>query len=337
MSSDWRDRAISIPTGDTSQSDWRSRAISIPTSPPDTRSIASKIWDAAKWPEEKSAEGLQMISEGLKPNPEITGNLPRDIVMNYPSLSANVLSKVAPGFVSRGALATAGASKALQTAMPLVSAVGEGIGKQVESVSGALPGSLKYAFQNPGVMLSRGKAAAGPLYDAAKAEMAPAESLFKGMYKPQEIVDSAQQYLGKGGQLQPPEALMYRKALDKLMGSKNVVIDELIPMRREADAMAKASENIAQADPMYQRGRYAESLRNLIPQNKGGGASTFKLGIMTALENMGIPGKLGLALMSPAIAGVGSSLAGAVEPIATNPRAMTAIQQLIQTLGSRNQ
>ena len=303
---------------------------------PTPKSFASKIWEALKVPEQMSRSGLTQLA-GMVPQPESTGNLATDILKGTPRIAANTLAEAAPGFISRGALTTAGLSKGLQTAMPLVSAVGEGLGKQVESVSGAVPGALKAAFRDPLIMFAKGKKAAGPLYEAAKAEMNPAESIFKGMYKPQEIVDTAKEYLSKGGQLEPAESLMYRKALDKLLSMKNVIKDELIPMRSAADTAAKASEKIAAADPMHRRGLIAESLRNLIPQNKGGGASTFKLGIMTALEHMGLPGKLGLAAMSPAAVGAASSLAGTVEPIMTNPRAMTSLQQLYEALKNRGE
>lgn len=297
------------------------------------------IWNSLKVPSEMSARGLNAIASKF-PEPEATGNMVVDLAKDIPHVAATTMAKAAPGFVSRGSLVTAGGAKALQLASPLIGSAATGIAKQLEQSTGAKPGAIQAALKDATVIRSRGKQGARPLYQAAKDEMAPAENIFKGMYKPEEIIDTAKEYLSKGGKLEPPEALMYRKALDKLIGRKGYVPDELIPMRMEADAMAKTSENIAKADPLYQKGMYGESLRNFLPQNKNGGASAFKMGIMAALEGMGFPGKVALMMMSPAVSGgaatVGGLAARTASPVITNPKAMVALKLLKDALYQEN-
>lgn len=287
------------------------------------QSIGRKAWDALQVPSQMAQRGLEQLSEVSKPNPEITGNLARDVVANYPSVSASVLSQVAPNMINRASLLTAGAANIVKGAIPLAQAAGRGLANQMDQMTGAVPGSMRAAFNDSSLIRAPGKAATGPLYQAARAEMQPGESIFTGLYQPTDIVDTAKEYMAKGGKLEPAEALMYRKALSNLISKKSVIPDELIPMRQEADAIAKTDPNIAKADPMYVRGRMAESLRNLMPQNKYGGASAFKMGIIAALQNMGVPGKMVGAVMSPAVSGVASTVAGigarALAPIVSSP------------------
>lgn len=279
-------------------------------------SLPQKAWQGLQVPAQMAQRGLEGISEGLKPEPEITGNLARDVAMNYPSVSANVLSKVAPAFVDRASILTAGASKALKAISPIGSAVGQGIAGQLESVTGSNPGSLGRAWNDPTLIFGKGKKAAGPLYEAGKAEMEGA-NIFKDMYKPDEIVSTAQEYLSKGGKLEPAEALIYRKALDILGKSRNVVKDGLVAMRQGANEAVKASENMSAADAAFRRGLDSESLRKLVPSNKHGGASAFKMGIMSLLG----PNYAGL--LSPVVHGAISTAGGVVGRVATNP--MTAV------------
>lgn len=232
----------------------------------------------------------------------------------------------------------------------------KGLGAQLESASGSVPGSLNAAYNEAGLILEKGTSAAKPLYEAAKSEFPSAFknvrglNPFKGLYKPDEIVDAAKIVLDKGGKLEPSEALTARKAVDKLLRKKEVVADELIPLRETLDELAKASKNIAKADPMHQRGRMAESLRNVIAQNKYGGASAFKMGIYPALAGLGgfVGGPVGAGigaavasgLLSPAVQGVaatGAGIAGRnIVPIAANPAsAVTALNALDRLAKSR--
>lgn len=293
------------------------------------------VWNSLQVPSQMAERGLQPLTSGVLgalPILAPTGNTTLDVLKNTPRIAAETLATAAPAMINRTSILTAGAADALGAVAPAAGAVGRGLARQLESISGAEPGSVSAAFKDPSLIFAKGKAAASPLYEAGKAGMGDQASLFEGMIHPQQVVDTAQAYLAKGGTLEPAEALTYRKALDVLGRSRNVMKDALIPMRQEADAMAKASPDIAAGDAAHQRGRMADSLRNLMPQNKYGGASAFKMGIMAALEQMGIPGKAVLAALSPAAAGVAATGAGiasrAVSPVATNPGLAVALQDL---------
>lgn len=296
---------------------------------------SSPIWNSLQVPSQMASRGLKAIA-GAVPEPEMTGNLPVDLVKSVPKVAANTLSEAAPGFVSRAAMLTGGAAKAANWAAPAVRAIGRGIANQADSITGAAEGATLGAFRDPTLIFAKGKEAARPFYEAAKAEKVyPGNpDIFKGMYKPEEIVDTAQKYIDQGGKLNPTQGLMYRKAVDVLLKSKRYVKDELIAARGSADEIAKASENIATADPLFKRGIQAQSLRNIFPQNKYGGASSFKTAIITGLNAMGGPGKVLGALISPLAAGSTSTAAGVVTrvvgPAVRSPGLSVALEEFIR-------
>jgi hypothetical protein len=296
-----------------------------------SNSIGQKAWQMAQVPSQMASRGLNALASAI-PSPEPTGNMPLDLAKGTPRILANTLAEAAPKFVDRASLLTAGASKVASASLPVLQSVGSGIANQVDSMVGTKPGAIKAAWDDASTIFSRGKEAAKPLYQVAQSEVAPGESLFAGMYKPDQIVDAAKEYVSKGGKLEPSEALTWRKAIDSLMGKRGYVKDELLRMREQADTMAKASSNIAQADPLYRKGLYGESLRNLIPQNKYGGASAFKMALMAALDKIG--GKPALALLSPAAWGTAATAGGVVSratiPIITKPSAAVTIKNVLE-------
>lgn len=310
-------------------------------------SFMKQAWGALAKPEQMSREGLQKLASFI-PEGKITGNMPADLARGTPRILANTMAQAAPSFISRGSLLGMGAGKALGAAAPAANALRKGLFSQLESASGSVPQSLEAAYQDPSLMFAKGKEAAGPLYKAAKTEMA-GDSIFKGMYRPDQIVDAAKEYLSKGGKLEPTEALMYRKALDKLLSKGSVIKDELIPLREEADAAAKASDKIAMADPMYKRGLQAQSLRNFLPQNKYGGASAFKMGIAPALSGLGgfvggppgaaVGGAMAAGALSPAVQGAGATGLGvanrAISPLLQNPKIASIIAAVLERLRSQ--
>ena len=281
----------------------------------DVNSLPQKAWNALQVPSQMAERGLQQISEAVKPNPEFTGNLPRDIVMNYPSYSADVLSKVAPGFVSRGAILTAGASKALQALRPVGSVIGKGIAGQLESATGANPGSLARAWNDPSLIVAEGKQAASPLYEAGKTGGKMAEDLSKIPLK-EDFLDVASK-LADDGKLPPESALEGRKMAGKLLskGGGKYTEDFLRGLISKFDAIAKSNEDISAGDAAYRRGLDAASLRKLLPSNKYGSTSAFKTGIMAAT------GPVGKAILSPAVHGVLSTAGGLAAKVATDPLA----------------
>lgn len=259
---------------------------------------------ALNFPEEKAREGLTTIAQAI-PSGEPTGNLPLDVLRGTPRIAAETLAETAPGFVSPEAIVTGGALRAGKLAAPLIKSGGKLAARGLEALSGLehkTPGVLTEAAKDSTLLFGKESKTAKQFYEAAKAE-AGEFNIFKGMFKPDEIVETAKKYIANGGILEPSEALMYRKAIDKLFKSGKVVKDELIAMRAEADAIAKQSENIRKADPLFARGLRVEALRNFLPQNKLGGSSAFKTGIGAVLGPLG-------ATLSPLVQGIGATATG---------------------------
>lgn len=301
------------------------------------------VWNTLQVPSQMAQRGLSQLSEELKPNPEYTGNMARDLIKNYPSMSADVLSKVAPSFIDRTSLLTAGASQAIKGTVPLAKAVGSGIAGQLEQVAGTAPGAVSGAFKDASLIFSPGKKTAGAVYEAGKTGGKMAENL-ANIPKKDEFLDIASK-LADEGKLPPETALEGRKIAGKLLskGGGSYTEDYLRGLVSKFDDIAKSNENIAKADSIYSRGVKAQSLRNLMPQNKYGGASAFKMGIITALNEMGMSGRVIGALMSPLAVGAGATALGAVArplgTIITNPAAaVTAgvISEYISRINDKN-
>jgi len=155
----------------------------------------------------------------------------------------------------------------------------------------------------------------GNLESAIKSEVSVAKQAaikeadeLKKLTKSKKIADSSVDKLNEGT-LTPYEAFRARKAVDSMYGSKKYIADDLSDLRKGFDKSAKSSKNISDADRMYQRGMYSESLRTILPQNKYGGASPFKM-MMGALAAPIAP------LLSPAAQGMGASALGTVAKVA---------------------
>lgn len=241
--------------------------------------------------------------------------------------------QAAAGIGTQGAIQGAGEAAgqyilgpAAKAIFPYIGNVGKWGASQLESLAGAAPGSLSKAAQDFSLMFGRGKQAIGALYDAAKSAGVPLRDAFRKISDPKELVDSAMDELST---LNPTEALAARQALDQV--KRRVTKDFYAYARSELDSIAKQA--FAVPDAAYQRAIASESLRNIFPQNKLGGASAFKLGIVTALENMGFPGRIAGAMMSPAAMGTAATGLGlaarvAVPPLIEHPQ--------IMSLGLRN-
>jgi hypothetical protein len=312
--------------------------------PPPQKGIVGKTLDALTVPEQMSRQGLTQLA-GMVPNPEPRGNLPMDLVRGAPRIAADTMAEAAPGFISRASLLTAGGAKVLGAAKPVLGAIASGASRQLESASGIAPknvGSLENTFKDPSIILAKGKEVAGKLYEAGKAEMPKAANIFKGMYKPEQIVDAAKEYMDKGGTLETPEALIYRKAISSLLKSGRYVKDELMSLKDEADSIVKASKNFSEADRLHARGATATAIRKIFPQNQGGGTSAFKSGVGLAMS--AIPGGKVLAagLLSPLVQGTGAAAlglaakAGAGSVLTQPARAVTALQAALQYRKRRN-
>lgn len=303
-------------------------------------SVGGKIWDSMGVPAQTASKLLNVAANAV-PEGTNTGNVPLDVTTGIPKVLVNTLAQALPGFVSRGAMLTAGAAKGLQAAAPLADAVGGMVAKAGEGISGAIPGSVKSAWNDASTMFSQGKKAAQPLYEAAKQEVPEGASIFSGLWRPNDIIKAGQEYLAKGGQMEPAEAFTFRRALGVAADNPNNIPDELYKMKDEADTVAKQSTNIAQADPLYQKGLYGQSLRNILPVNKSGSTSVMRGAMMAGLSKLGTLGKVASVGMSPAAIGGAATIGGLVSrpigAVATNPLLMNLIQQYLAKYGSTNQ
>lgn len=213
----------------------------------------------------------------------------------------------------------------------------EGLFRQMESASGGMKGSLSEQFKTPSLMFSKGTGAAKPLYQQATKSLPYEQTIFNGLTKPQEIVDKAVEMIEKGGKLEPQEGFIARKSLDQI--KKKLNPDAFDFYRKKLDQIAKSSEDIAAADPMHRRGMMAESLRQIMPQNKYGGASAFKMGIIPALAGIGgsvagpvgtaIGAGIGTAAMMPVVQALAAGGLGLGAKI--SPRLIPAILQYLRS------
>jgi hypothetical protein len=318
-------------------------------------------WDAFKWPEQKSQEGLNMIAKMI-PEGKITGNMPMDLLRGTPRIAANTLAKAAPPMVSRGSLMLGGGLKALKY-VPEVGQVmggmGRGLGRQLESASGIAPqaeGALESAYKDPSIMFGRGKGAVSQMYKSVISKLQPqnAERMsqmireeqealqakklastrnyllgktpqiepvsqpstvgeiksLKNEIQPRRMVIKAEKLADKGV-LNPDDALEARKELDPLIRKGKIVKSKGLEMRAKFDRIAKTA--FAEPDSAYQRAMKSEALRNILPQNKYGGASPFKAMLLKLTGGAAAP------LLSPALQGAGSAGLGMAERGIVNP------------------
>lgn len=309
--------------------------------PQPKQGLMSRAWDALAVPEQKSREGLKMLADYV-PSPASTGNMPLDILRGTPKVVADTVAEAAPGFISRGALATAGAARMAGEVAPLAKMILRGAGRQAEELSGIAPkaaGSLEAAYKDPTLIFSKGKQAAGQFYEAAKDDLNAAKDTFRAVgtspegdvvmgktanilsreYRPEVILAKAENFVRNGGKLDPSEALEVRKAVDALIRKKGNIPTELLKMRDEYDAIAKTSNNLSTADTLHQRGIQAQALRNIFPQNKYGGGSAFKVLLMDLLHKTGNVGKAASLLLSPAALGTAATGAGVIARQALGP------------------
>lgn len=299
-----------------------------------TQSVGQKLWSALDVPQQKASEGLKTIADAV-PEGKITGNLPADILRGTPKIAADTLAQVAPSFVSKASLLTAGAGAGIKAlgSIPAVSGMASKLGQtaasQLESSSGAAEGTLKTIAKDPSLYLAKGRDAASKLYEAGKAEMDKGASIFAGKYDPKDIIDTGKDFLGKGGQMEPAEALIYRKAIDKALKSGKFVKDELFTLRDEANTIAKQSTNIAAADPLHARAVQAESARSFLPKTTTGRTAQLRTGLLTLPATW--------PLFSPAVqsgmAAAGGGLVRGLSPTASQiaaPAAIEAMNRLYQ-------
>ena len=185
-------------------------------------------------------------------------------------------------------------------ARPFVRAGGSSLGSGLEAMSGLehkTPGVLAEAYNDAGTFFGPRKKTAQDMYRRIEDKSAIRGEV-RSIPDDVALVEQAKKILDEGGTLNPDEALQARKSMDKTKKHWNETYFN--DQRKRFDAVAK--EKFAEADKTYVRARKAEGLRSIFPLNKTGGASAFKMALLTA----------GLPVMSPASQGLAATTAGVV-------------------------
>lgn len=269
------------------------------------RSTLGKVWDALAVPEKMSREGLTQMAE-MVPKPEPTGNMALDIAKGTPRVLADTLAEAAPGFVSRGSLLTAGALKGVKAAAAVpqivkaVKGTGATVAKSAEALSGLehqTPGVLTEAAKDSSLMFSKGRKAAGEMFENVVNKTNIRPEFFRATAE--KTVNMANEALD-AKTLTPEEALWARRALEKVKGAYTKDV-----FREMRDAFDKVAKNIsAEADVAFTRAVKGEALRSPIRLNKTGGASAFNLGLGMMTGGASLP------VTSPAVQGAIATLLG---------------------------
>ena len=286
------------------------------------KSFVKKAWEALTVPEQLSRQGLGKIAQSV-PSPEPTGNLPLDILRGTPRIAAETIAEVAPSFISRGSLVTAGALKGLQVARPVTSAIGKFIGKTAESTSGLgykTPGVLAEAVRRPSLIFGKGIEKAREAYQDAKGIPQIRESM-KVPQNTRVFIKQAWKALSEGN-ITPDEALEARKAVDS--------IGEQMPdvVRKSTRAVFNniAKQKYAEADKAFSDAIKSDALRSFWGINKSGTPSIVKGALTLGSAAGGYVSPLSpfiAAALSPVVQGsIASGIGGAskvVYPFISRP------------------
>jgi len=256
------------------------------------------------------AQNPAMVMEMTKGLKKIPGQFAKSFVSPVESFKERPIGTVLDITTGVNALSK-GAGATVNRLKPFI----KGAGAQVESLSGSKAGSLEAAYKDSGLITAPGKKAVQSLYESAKESVGGGfRQALKEIPEKKAIVEEIYQ-LAKKGEATPAEALEGRKALDTI---KNQVAKPYYDnVRTTLDKIAKVA--FAEGDAAYKKAVFAESLRNVVPQNKYGGASAFKTAIITGLEGLAQAGGIPKAIartaqlaMSPAAMGVAATGAGMV-------------------------
>lgn len=308
-----------------------------PTSTWDKIKSAVKTgWADLKKPEDLSRQGLNELADAV-PTAEPTGNPVRDLALNAPSILAKSVAEVAPDFVSRGALVTGAAGKAVEAAAPLINSAGGWVGNAAEAMSGLkykTPGVLAEAVENPKLILGQGIEKARETYNAASD--VPFNNVYGVPWQGSGLREALQQPLSKSdfveqalqfakdGTLNPDEALEARKSLDAI---KNQLSSSGYYQTRQIfDGLAK--QKYGEADEAYEEAVKSEALRNIWPINKSGSPSIVKGAVTTAIP-------VTAPLFSPAVQGLAASGVGLAKNLvnALGTEGAAAVQGINQGIG----
>lgn len=320
--------------------------------PKDEPGLIRKGWDMLKVPEQKSREGLKMLTDaevsgqnwlanktGLPIGTEPTGNVARDLYFNLPRLAGETMTETAPSFVNRSSLIASGVLGAAKAVAPVVkpalASTGKWLGAQMADWSGLsnvkVPKPpLEEAFGNSKAWMAPGRTANQKTYDAAKNASNVIRQEFKAIEDPREVVRQTIEALDTRG-ITTQEALYARKMLDK---AKNKVADEFFEMaRNKLDRIAK--QDFADGDAGHVKALTGEALRRIGSINKNGTGGQLRNAAMWVTGGAAAP------FVSPAFQGGMATGAGIAarrlgEAVA-NPAIGTAVGGLVGAMNKKSE
>lgn len=286
---------------------------------PKEKGMLGKTWDAIGVPAQKSREGLEGITEigknmqnlaasktGLPIGTEPTGNLARDVVANVPRIAGETLSEVAPSFVDKASILTAGAGAGIKAAGKAAGAGIKNFGGMLERGSGLGKGTLEAAYKDPKMIMDfGGKLKASKIYD----ELKSGATIPTHLKTNAKVVSDAMNQMSKGNWLTAPDAFKARKAVNALMRNKSAKypMDDLIETKKALEEMVFSS--VKEADKMYVRAIRGEQMRNISRLNKNGTTGPLSAAVMAKIPAL-------TPLISPAFQGIAASASGAAAQMA---------------------
>lgn len=269
--------------------------------PKKEQGLGGKVWDALDVPRQKSAEGLNMIGDAMAVEPN--GNMARDIAVNTPSVVTKSLAKVAPSFVDRAAILTAGAGMAAKGAAK-IPAVAKGAGQALDAIegfTGMTKGSLGEAIKNPKTIISQGADEAGKAFDTL-GNKSSTPAIRKATKAVDELLTKAYD-----GTITAVEAHKARKMTWQLLKNPDLDKEALSSSYDLFDGIVKKAA--PGADAAFQKGLRADSLRQVFPRTETGKVAQLRtLGLL-----MGGP-KAWAA--SPIVSGVAATGLGVANKLA---------------------
>ena len=270
---------------------------------PQQKGMLGKAWDALAVPAQKSKEGWDMIAQSEAVQPKLSGNLATDVIRGTPKVLAETAAEVAPSFIDRTAITTAGLGAGVKQVGKAGGAVVGKFGGMLERGSGLQKGTLEAAFKDPKMIMDFGsKLKATKLYE----ELKQGASVPAHLRTNAKLASDAMNQMSKGNHLTAPDAFKARKAVRALMKSKQYPMDDLLEAEKGLEAMVFRSAN--KADQLYVRAIRAEQMRNISRLNKNGTTGPISAGIMAKIPMLA-------PFLSPAIQGVSASAAGAAAQI----------------------
>lgn len=276
--------------------------------------MVSKGWDALKKPEELSRKGLGMITEAITPSMKKIESGKASIPGIAARAGMESLTEVAPSFVDRTSLLTAGGLGMVKAAKEPIKAAGKFVGNMAEEISGLTyktPGVLKETFNDPSLIFAKGLDSARKLYREAKGLTPQIRDELKQIFDKSDTVQKALQF-ARDGSLSADEALEARHILKSIKKAISPIAFDAA----EDTLNAVAKQKFGGADTAFSRGIKAENMRRWLPINKSGTPSLAKGVAMSVMPKLAY-------VAPPIVQGLGAAGLGLsrklVSPMINNP------------------